>query len=103
MSAYMTVYMNIDDDSWVAPYFDTVPALLREYGAESVAGGRQVRRIEGMMTPPDRIAVLRFPSMEAIEIFMADPRYQEFKAAREAGSRSEIFVFENLVADGELA
>ena len=102
MSAIMIVYMRISDSSWIAPYFAEVPSLLEEYGAISIAGSREISRVEGSLPVPDRIAAFSFPSLDAIHRFLADERYQANKAARERGSNSEIFIFENAVTRGEL-
>ncbi len=102
MAAIMVVYMDITDSSWTQTYFAAVPAIMGEYGGVSIAGGREISRLEGDMKIPERIAVISFPSRDAIKRFMNDPRYLPFRAAREAGARSEIFVFENAVADGKL-
>ena len=48
------------------------------------------------------MAVLSFPSLEAIDRFLADDRYQSFRTERERGSASNIFIFDNAVNDGEL-
>ena len=103
MAALMIIYMNITDDAWMEGYSAEVPKLLAEYGAETVAGSRRVQRIEGAMPEPDRMAVLRFPSVDAIERFMADERYQPWRRERQRGATAEIFVFENAVKRGELA
>jgi uncharacterized protein (DUF1330 family) len=97
MTAVMVVLMNIHDEGWIADYFAAVPGLIAEYGGGPVAASRSIRVIEGDVAPPDRIAVFAFPSMKALDDFMADERYQRFKASRLAGSQSEIFVFENLI------
>lgn len=101
--ALMVVYMTISDASWIEPYFAAVPALLAEYGASPLAGSRQIKRVEGTLPAPDRIAVLGFPSLDAIDRFMADDRYQSFRRMRERGATSDIFVFENAAEEGELA
>lgn len=98
----MVVHMSISDDSWTGPYFAAVPALLAEYGAASIAGSRDICCLEGDADVPDRIAVLRFPSMDSIRRFMADPRYQPFRAERERGARSQIFIFDNAVINDQL-
>ena len=102
MTAFMVVHMDIIDDGWIAAYFAEAPRLLAEYGAVSLAGARDIRRVEGEGAVPNRLAVLSFPSMEAIDRFLADPRYQAHRTARQAGSASDIFVFENAVTGGEL-
>lgn len=102
MAAIMIISMNISDANWMERYFVEVPPLLAEYGAETLAGSRRIQRIEGEAPIPDRMAVMSFPSIDAIERFMADERYRPFKAARHAGSDTEIFIFENAVKAKEL-
>lgn len=102
MSAMMVVHMEILDSSWIPAYFAEVPKILADYGAVSIAGALEVKSLEGDTPPPGRIAVLSFPSLEAIDRFMADERYQVFKRAREEGSKTNIFVFDNMVKQGEL-
>lgn len=103
MGAIMVIHMDIVDEGWIAPYFSAVPPLLMEYGACPLAGSRTVRVLEGSRMAPDRLAVIHFPSLDHIERFMADPRYERFRAMREGGSTADIFVFENEAADGALA
>jgi uncharacterized protein (DUF1330 family) len=103
MSAFMIIYMSISDDSWMASYFASVAGLLEEHGAVMVGASQHVERIEGSMPTPDRMAVLRFPSVEAIKRFMADSRYQVHRDARQRGADAEIFIFESAVTSGELA
>ncbi len=102
MSAVMVVCMNITDPSWISAYFAEVPKILAEYGGVSIAGSRQVASLEGSTPPSDRMAVLSFPSLEAITAFMKDARYQSYRKTREKGARTDIFVFENGVVQGEL-
>jgi len=100
--AFMIVYMDITDSGWIEPYFRYVPALLAEYGAEQIAGGRHIVRVEGDIPVPDRIAVFRFPSLAAAEDFMKDERYQEHRASRMRGSSSQILIVEGAALAGAL-
>lgn len=102
MATMMVVRMDVADDGWMKPYFEVVPDLLAEYGARSLAGGRDIVRIEGDGEVPERIAILEFPTRAAVIGFMDDPRYLPFRNARRAGSRSEIWIFDNQVRNGEL-
>lgn len=102
MAAIMIVYMDIADSSWIKPYFAEVPKILAEYGGVSVAASREIRRVEGAMDAPDRMAIFRFPSLDDIDRFFADERYRPFLEERQKGARSQIFVFENAVKGGEL-
>lgn len=103
MSAVMVIHMDIRDEGWIAPYFAAVPPLLAEYGAVPLAGSRSVHLLEGGGAAPDRLAVIRFPSLAHIDRFMADPRYQHYRALRENGSSAKLFVFEDEAPEGTLA
>jgi len=96
--AMMVIYMDITDPSWVEPYFKVVPGLLEEYGAVSVGASRRITSIEGDWKAPERMALISFPSLEKLHGFMADERYLPYKAAREKGAKTQIFIFENAVA-----
>lgn len=102
MAAIMVIDMVIGDDVWEETYFAAVPSLLAEYGAFVLAGSRAVHCIEGDGAPPDRVAVLSFPSLDAVDRFMDDQRYAPFRQLREAGARSRILVFDNAVRDSAL-
>lgn len=99
----MVIHMNIFSEGWIGPYFEAVPPLLAEYGALPLAGSRSVHVLEGETAAPDRIAVIRFPSRDHIARFMADPRYQQYRALRESGSMADIFVFDDESIDGALS
>jgi uncharacterized protein (DUF1330 family) len=100
VSATMIVYMKLNSRDWMTEYFAEVPKLLAEYGASSVAAGYDISSVEGSLPPPDRMAVLSFPTCDAITKFLADPRYLRHRRAREQGSDSTIFVFDNKVTGG---
>ena len=97
MTTTMIVLMDIHDAGWMADYFENVPALLREYGATVVSVGTDIAAIEGEAGVPDRIAVIEFPSRDAVDSFMADPRYARHRSARKAGSNSQIYLVSNAV------
>lgn len=103
MKTTMVVYMRIHDDGWIAEYFDVVPKLLAEYGAVTLSAGRELECIEGDANCPDRIAVIEFPSREALDGFWWDPRYQPYKKTREGGTSSQIFIYGNAAAEAGFA
>ena len=103
MKTTMVVYMNIIDESWMDEYFANVPPLLDEFGAVCLSTGRAVDSIEGDKDTPDRMTVIEFPSRGALDAFMADDRYRKYRDMREAGAKSNIFVFQNAMAGRGLA
>lgn len=100
MAAMMVVNMKIISREWMAEYFAEVPKILAEYGGQLIAASYSVTSAGGTLPPPDRMAILCFPSVDAITRFLADPTYLRYREAREAGSQSNIFVFDNIVTGG---
>lgn len=103
MTVLMIVRMTIYDTGWIESYFAAVPRILADHGAKSIAGSRNITKLEGNEdSTPDRVAILSFPSMEAVNAFMTDERYRPFRTARQRGATAEVLVFENAVIEGEL-
>jgi uncharacterized protein (DUF1330 family) len=96
MSVLMVAIMHISDKTWMKSYLENVHEILAEHGGRSVARSKDVLRVEGHEGPlPDRVTILSFPSMQAAEAFLADPRYEPYHKQRLSGSTSEILMFEN--------
>lgn len=93
MATYLLAVFKIDDPSWTDEYFTKVPAIVRKHRGEYLAVSERVRRREGDGPDPDGIALMAFPSMEAIEAFTTDPAYSPYRAARLAGSSGDLFAF----------
>ena len=82
-------------------------ASLRGFSARSRAQTwRQVpvtlqerKTLEGKPLDTSLIAILQFPSGEAVSAFLADPKYAPFAAARKDGSESRF----QLIDDTDLA
>jgi uncharacterized protein (DUF1330 family) len=97
MATYLLVTLTIHDVSWVKDYIANVPAILRSHGGEYLAVSRTVKRYEGEGPLPDQIAVFTFPSLAAVDAFMACPEYAPYRAARLAHATADILGFETTV------
>ena len=93
MTAYLVVSIKVHDPSWVEAYSTSVPALVHKHGGDYVAVSEAIRRVEGTGPDPDGIVLFTFPTMDAVDAFLSDPEYAPLKAARLAGSSSEMFAF----------
>jgi uncharacterized protein (DUF1330 family) len=61
-----------------------------------------VKTIEGEGLDTTVVALLEFPSMEAVESFANDPDYAEFGEARRAGSVSRFHVIDDTDVAGTI-
>ncbi len=92
MPAYLIVEVCYDDLGWTTAYRRDVPALMAAVGADYVAKSLSPERIEGDGPDPDTMAVVEFPSAEAARAFLASPEYAPYRTARQAGSRTRMYL-----------
>ncbi|HQC98422.1 MAG TPA: DUF1330 domain-containing protein [Aquabacterium sp.] len=83
--AYVIVDMKISDPEQYKRYIAAAPAAVKAFGGEYlVRGGRHVV-MEGQWQP-NRIAMLRFPSLEAARSFYDAEQYRAARALREGAT-----------------
>lgn len=95
MAAYFIASVTSHDDDWIAVYQANVPPLVARFGGELICRSTWFERFEGEGGAPDYTVIIKFPSREDIEAFMACPDYAPFKEARIAGASSDIFAVAN--------
>ena len=93
MTAYLVATIKVTDPSWMADYTANVPTLIAKHGGSYLAVSDGLKRYEGDGNAPDAIVLFTFPSLDAIDAFMADPEYQPYREARRAGSSGDLFGF----------
>ena len=63
----------ISDPEQYKAYMAAAPAVVQEFGGEYLVRGGRMAVLEGDWTPP-RLTVLRFPSFEAAQAMLRQPR-----------------------------
>jgi uncharacterized protein (DUF1330 family) len=94
MPAYLVVEVSYDDMAWTTAYRRDVPKMMEALGARYVAKSLSPERIEGDGPDPDTMAVVEFPSAEAARAFLVSPEYEPYLRARQAGSRTRMYLIE---------
>lgn len=95
MAAYMIANVDVKDPAAYEEYKAKVPAIVRKHGGEYLARGGRFIVLEGDWKPT-RVAVLRFPNIEAAQALYDDPEYQPLKALRQRVSKMDFVVIEGL-------
>lgn len=86
---YLSIlYITPSTDEWIKDYVEPVNALLAEYGGLMLARTSTHEQVEGEKSEAGQRALVRWPSKEAAQSFMADPRYAPHLKARTDGSTS---------------
>src|SRR5262249_17481686 len=90
MPVYMIADIKVTDDRWVPGYAASVQELVHKHGGKYLARSGNVRPLEGKPLDTTMIALVEFPSAEAVTAFATDPAYAPFAAARQRGSESRL-------------
>lgn len=90
MSVFMIADIKVTDDAWVPDYAARVHDIVHRHGGKYLARSGNVKTLEGDPLDTTLVAILAFPSAEALDTFLADPDYAPFAEARKAGSESRF-------------
>jgi uncharacterized protein (DUF1330 family) len=99
MPVYVIADIKVTDDKWLPQYAASVHEIVHKHGGKYLARSGNVKTLEGKPLATTMIALLEFPSADAVEAFANDPQYAPFAAARQRGSESRF----QLIDDTDLA
>src|SRR5438045_3155268 len=99
MTVYMIADIKVTDDGWVPAYAASVHELVHKHGGKYLSRSGNVKTLEGKPLDTPLIAILQFPSAQAVEAFLADPKYSPYAKDRQRGSESRF----QLIDDTDLA
>jgi uncharacterized protein (DUF1330 family) len=99
MTVYVIADIKVTNDKWVPDYAASVHDLVHKHGGKYLARSGNVKTLEGRPLDTTLIALLEFPSEQAVRAFATDPKYAPFAAARQRGSESRL----QMIDDTDLA
>lgn len=95
MSVFLIADIKVSDDSWVPDYAGNVHKLVEKHGGKYLSRSGNIETMEGADKDSTLIAILEFPTREALDSFASDPDYAPFARARQAGSVSNFHVIDD--------
>ena len=95
MAAYLIADVKVTDEARLPDYAAKVHDIVHKHGGKYLARSGNLETIEGEALDTTRIALLEFPSREAVQAFVSDPAYETFGQARRAGSVSRFHVIDD--------
>ncbi|KJS11709.1 MAG: hypothetical protein VR78_12495 [Hoeflea sp. BRH_c9] len=95
MSVYLIADIKVTDDGWVPKYATNVHTLVEKHGGKYLSRSGNIETLEGADKDSTLIAILEFPTREALNSFAADPEYAPYGQARQAGSVSNFYVIDD--------
>ena len=81
-SAYIIANVQVNNPEQYEEYKKWSSAAMKAHGAEVCVRGGKIEVLEGDWQP-ERIVVLKFPSVEAARAFNTSPEYDQARKARE--------------------
>jgi len=99
MAHYLIADVKVNDDSWIPDYAAKVHDIVHKHGGKYLSRSANITNIEGGELDTTLIALLEFPSLEALRAFVDDPDYAQFAKARQAGTESRF----NAIDDTDVA
>lgn len=102
MTVYVIADVKITDDSWVPEYAANVHDIVHKHGGKYLSRSGNITTVEGEGLDTTLIALIQFPSMEAVQAFASDSDYAPYGQARQAGSVSRLHVIDDTDLAGSI-
>lgn len=99
MTAYLIADVKVTDDAWIPDYAAKVHDIVHKHGGKYLSRSGNITNLEGEPLDSTLIALLEFPSVEAVQAFVNDPDYAPYAKARQDGTVSKF----NIIDDTDLA
>jgi len=94
-SAYIIANVSVTNPQQYEEYKKWSSAAMQAHGAEVCVRGGKVEVLEGDWSP-ERLVVLKFPSVEAARRFNESPEYGRARAARQGAAVMRMVVVEGV-------
>jgi uncharacterized protein (DUF1330 family) len=92
MSVYLIADIKLTNEDWVPAYAADVHDIIARHGGKYLARSANIQTIEGEGLDTTLLAIIEFPSMDAVTAFSQDADYAPHAKARQAGSVSRFHV-----------
>ncbi len=102
MAVYLIANVTVTDEAWLPDYAANVHEIVHKHGGRYLARSANITTLEGEPSDATMIALLEFPSAEAVQAFADDPAYAPYGQARQAGSVSRFYLIDDTDAAGTI-
>ena len=94
-SAYIIANVSVTDPVQYEDYKKLSTLAMQAHGAEVCVRGGRIEVVEGDCSP-ERLVVLKFPSIEAARRFESSPEYAKARAARQGAAQMRMLLVEGV-------
>ena len=102
MAHYLIANVKVNDDSWIPDYAANVHDIVHRHGGKYLSRSGNITTLEGKESTSNLVAVIEFPTEDALHAFVSDPDYAPFAEARQAGTDSHLIAIDATDAAGTI-
>ena len=102
MANFLIAQVTVKDPSWIPDYAANVHDIVHRHGGKYLTRSGNIRTLEGDKSTLSLIAVIEFPTDDALQAFVDDPEYAPYAAARQAGSDSQLVAIDDTDVAGSI-
>jgi uncharacterized protein (DUF1330 family) len=102
MSHFLIAQVKVNDDGWIPEYAAKVHHIVHKHGGKYLSRSGNITTLEGDPSSDDLIAIIEFPSLEALRGLMSDPEYAPYAEARIAGTDSRFTAIDSTDVAGTI-
>jgi len=99
---YLIAQVKVNDDSWIPDYAANVHEIVGKHGGKYLARSGNIATVEGDTSTANLVAVIEFPTFDALNAFMNDPDYAPYAQARKNGTASQVIAIDDTDAAGTI-
>ncbi len=90
MAHYLIAHVKVNDDSWIPDYAANVHDIVHRHEGKYLSRSGNIETLEGEESTANLVAIIEFPTGEALRAFVSDPDYAPYAEARQAGTNSHV-------------
>ena len=102
MANFLIAQVKVNDDSWIPEYAANVHEIVHRHGGKYLARSGNITTLEGEQSDANLVALIEFPTMDAMQAFVSDPDYAPYAEARQAGTTSNFIAIDSTDAAGTI-
>ena len=102
MTHYLIAQVKVNDDSWIPDYAANVHDIVHRHEGKYLSRSGNIETLEGDESTANLVAIIEFPTGEALHAFVSDPDYAPYAEARQAGTDSHFIAIDATDAAGTI-
>jgi len=99
---YLVAQVKVNDDSWIPDYAENVHDIVHRHGGKYLSRSGNITTLEGDESTANLVAIIEFPTAEALRAFVSDPEYAPYAKARQSGTDSNFIAIDASDAAGTI-